>query len=47
MFCRTCALLTDLYQLTMLQGYFREQTTDLANFEFFVYMLPPNRNLLF
>lgn len=46
MFCHTSALLTDLYQLTMIQGYVREQMTDLATFEFFVYKLPPNRNFL-
>jgi nicotinate phosphoribosyltransferase len=40
------ALLTDLYQLTMLQGYFLEKMDETAVFEFFVRRLPPCRNFL-
>jgi len=40
------ALLTDLYQLTMLQAYFDEGMHDDAVFEFFVRALPPGRNFL-
>ena len=40
------ALLTDLYQLTMLQAYFDERMDDTAVFEFFVRALPPGRNFL-
>ncbi len=40
------ALLTDLYQLTMLQAYFDEGMQDAAVFEFFVRALPPGRNFL-
>lgn len=40
------ALLTDLYQLTMLQGYVEQQLFDTAVFEFFVRKLPPERNFL-
>lgn len=40
------ALLTDLYQLTMLQGYFEARMEEPAVFEFFVRRLPPNRNFL-
>ncbi len=40
------ALLTDLYQLTMLQAYFDEGMQDSAVFEFFVRALPPGRNFL-
>ncbi|MEX2163587.1 MAG: nicotinate phosphoribosyltransferase [Sulfuricaulis sp.] len=39
-------LLTDLYQLTMLQGYFEQGMNDIAVFEFFVRRLPPNRGFL-
>ncbi|HHJ38338.1 MAG: nicotinate phosphoribosyltransferase [Methylothermaceae bacteria B42] len=39
-------LLTDLYQLTMLQGYWREGMNDNAVFELFVRKFPPNRNFL-
>ena len=39
-------LLTDLYQLTMLQAYFEHQMTDTAVFELFVRKLPPDRNFL-
>jgi len=40
------ALLTDLYQLTMLQGYFAERMEETAVFEFFVRRLPAERNFL-
>ena len=40
------ALLTDLYQLTMLQGYLQQRMEDTAVFEFFVRKLPPRRGLL-
>ena len=40
------ALLTDLYQLTMLQAYYREGMTGPASFELFVRRLPPHRNFL-
>ena len=40
------ALLTDLYQLTMLQGYVVEGLEETAVFEFSVRRLPANRNFL-
>ena len=40
------ALLTDLYQLTMLQAYLEESMEDTAVFELFVRKLPPRRNFL-
>lgn len=40
------ALLTDLYQLTMLQGYFDQRMAGTAVFEFFVRKLPSPRNFL-
>ncbi len=40
------ALLTDLYQLTMLQAYLEEGMEDSATFELFVRKLPPGRNFL-
>jgi len=40
------ALLTDLYQLTMLQSYFAEGMEATAVFELFVRKLPPQRNFL-
>jgi nicotinate phosphoribosyltransferase len=40
------ALLTDLYQLTMLQAYFDRSMNDTAVFELFVRRLPKNRNFL-
>jgi len=43
---RTSLLLTDLYQLTMLQAYFDQRMADTAVFEFFVRTLPDNRNFL-
>ena len=39
-------LLTDLYQLTMLQSYFDERMEGTAVFEFFVRKLPGQRNFL-
>ena len=39
-------LLTDLYQLTMLEAYDREGFRDTASFELFVRKLPPNRSYL-
>ena len=39
-------LLTDLYQLTMLQSYYEQDMTDVAVFEFFVRRLPDNRGFL-
>ncbi|HEX2250669.1 MAG TPA: nicotinate phosphoribosyltransferase [Gemmatimonadales bacterium] len=40
------ALLTDLYQLTMVQAYWREGLHDEAVFSLFVRRLPPSRNFL-
>jgi nicotinate phosphoribosyltransferase len=40
------ALLTDLYQLTMLQSYYEHGLTDTAVFEFFVRKLPAGRGFL-
>lgn len=40
------ALLTDLYQLTMLQAYIENSMEQTAVFEFFVRKLPPNRGFL-
>ncbi|MDO9270149.1 MAG: nicotinate phosphoribosyltransferase [Methylobacter sp.] len=40
------ALLTDLYQLTMLQGYYQQNMEELAVFEFFIRKLPENRGYL-
>jgi len=42
----TSALLTDLYQLTMLQSYIDHDLTAHAEFEFFVRDLPSSRNFL-
>jgi len=42
----TSPLLTDLYQLTMLQAYFAHGMLDTAVFELFVRKLPDNRNFL-
>lgn len=39
-------LLVDLYQLTMLQGYFDRHMEETAVFEFFVRKLPEGRNFL-
>lgn len=43
---KTSAMLTDLYQLTMLQGYFDQGMKETAVFEFFVRKLPAKRNFL-
>ncbi|MGF6970867.1 hypothetical protein OKW43_007962 [Paraburkholderia sp. WC7.3g] len=40
------ALLTDLYELTMLQAYFERGMNELAVFELFIRTLPPQRNFL-
>ncbi len=40
------AMLTDLYQLTMLQGYFHHGMEETAVFEFFSRKLPEERNFL-
>jgi nicotinate phosphoribosyltransferase len=42
----TSVLLTDLYQLTMLQAYFDRRMDEVAVFEFFVRKLPRGRNFL-
>jgi nicotinate phosphoribosyltransferase len=39
-------LLTDLYQLTMLQAYYEQEMTQTAVFELFVRKLPPGRDFL-
>lgn len=39
-------LLTDLYQVTMLQAYFHQGMTEPASFELFVRRLPEQRNFL-
>jgi nicotinic acid phosphoribosyltransferase len=39
-------LFTDLYELTMLQGYFEEGLDDTAVFSLFVRRLPNHRNVL-
>lgn len=39
-------LLTDLYQLNMLQAYLDHEMTEIAVFEFFVRKLPPSRGFL-
>jgi nicotinate phosphoribosyltransferase len=43
---RTGILLTDLYELTMLQAYFAQRLNGIAVFEFFVRKLPSERNFL-
>lgn len=45
-FLQPSVLLTDLYQLTMLQAYHRHRLHDVAVFEFFVRKLPAGRNFL-
>ena len=40
------ALLTDLYQLSMMQAYWEHGLTEPATFDLFCRRLPPNRNLL-
>ncbi|MGB6565908.1 MAG: nicotinate phosphoribosyltransferase [Xanthobacteraceae bacterium] len=42
----TSPLLTDLYQLTMVQAYLDHGDTDTAVFEFFARTLPPSRGFL-
>ena len=44
--CTAPATLTDLYELTMLQGYLEQGMHARAVFEFFVRRLPPERNFL-
>jgi nicotinate phosphoribosyltransferase len=46
MLCRSPALATDLYELTMAAAYFANHVTDNATFELFVRDLPANRNYL-
>lgn len=41
---RHSVLLTDLYQLTMLQGYFEQGMEETAVFEFYVRQMPRERN---
>lgn len=43
-FDRLSPLLTDLYQLTMLDAYYQAGMEDTAMFEFFVRKLPPDRS---
>ncbi len=43
---QSSVLLTDLYQLTMLHGYYARGMDDTAVFEFFVRDLPPERRFL-
>ena len=43
---QSSALLTDFYQLSMLQAYLEQRMDDTAVFEFFVRELPGNRNFL-
>ena len=40
---RSSLLLTDLYQLTMLQGYMEQGMEETAVFEFFVRKMPAQR----
>jgi nicotinate phosphoribosyltransferase len=42
----SATLNTDLYQLTMMQGYFDQDMNDIAIFEFYVRELPPGRGFL-
>lgn len=42
----SATLHTDLYQLTMMQGYFDQNMNDIAIFEFYVRELPPGREFL-
>src|SRR5688572_16575431 len=42
----TSILLTDLYMLTMLQGFYGEGMDGVASYEFFVRHLPANRGFL-
>ncbi|HEX2530108.1 MAG TPA: nicotinate phosphoribosyltransferase [Burkholderiaceae bacterium] len=43
---RESALLTDFYELTMLQAYHSQQMNETAVFEFFIRKLPEQRNFL-
>jgi nicotinate phosphoribosyltransferase len=43
---QNAALLTDLYELTMLESYFREGMNGTAIFDLFIRRLPPTRNHL-
>jgi nicotinate phosphoribosyltransferase len=43
---RSSALLTDLYQINMMQAYLDREATDTAVFELFVRNLPPRRGFL-
>jgi nicotinate phosphoribosyltransferase len=43
---RPSALLTDLYQINMMQAYLDRGATDTAVFELFVRNLPPRRGFL-
>ena len=43
---QTMALLTDLYELTMAQSYFRGKRNELSTFDLFVRNLPPGRGFL-
>jgi nicotinate phosphoribosyltransferase len=43
---RDFALLTDLYELTMMQAYYAEDMTDEAVFDLSIRSLPPQRNFL-
>ena len=43
---RASALLTDLYQLNMMQAYLDHGETKTAVFEFFMRRLPPRRRFL-
>lgn len=43
---KTSPLFTDLYEFTMMQGYFDQQMEQVAVFEFFVRKLPDQRNFL-
>ena len=40
------ALLTDLYQLSMMQAYWEHGLTETATFDLICRRLPPHRNLL-
>ena len=39
-------LLTDLYMLTMLEGFYKQGMDGVASYQFFVRHLPPNRGFL-
>ena len=43
---RASALLTDLYQINMMQAYLDHGETKTAVFEFFIRSLPPRRGFL-